>query len=193
MKLQKILKAFTSKSIYIVTEEGGNQWIGDGHAFYVVDSGLDLTSDNVLAILDVEEDKRDTYNVYERDDSRLPMCDICPQEMCDEALHPIISISWALELITIFKTDNGEAVAVKQKQIAPAEGKEKLAFYLRKSVDKITGEVKAPVVAVFQNMLCSVVIQPIAEKTIREIWELMRIASDRNLIYCIPPEEGESK
>ena len=105
----------------------------------------------------------------------------------------MISVSWDGELITIMATENGEAAAVLQRQIAPADGKEPLGFYRRKAVDPETAEIKAPCVAVFADMLCSAIIAPIVSKTMDEIWRLMR-RSCEGLRYCIAEkkEAGET-
>ena len=120
MKLSKIKKALKRKTLAIVTESGGNQWLGDGVAFYLVDSGLDLTADNVKAILDIDEDKRDEYTVRMLEDTALPMCDMCPQEGNDEELHPLVSVSWAGELVTIMRTEDGKRSF--KVTLAPPEG-----------------------------------------------------------------------
>ena len=193
MKLSKINKAMTRPSRYIVTGEDGFQWLGDGTAFYEVDRGLDLTKENLLAILDIDEDKRNGYLVLEIDGSEMPQCDVCPQEANEELLHPLVSVSWAGELVTIMTTDTGETAAVPQRQIAPADGKEPLVFYLRTSVDPKTGEIKAPVVAVFKDMLCCAVIMPVTAKAMDEIWAVMRKASGAELVYCVTDEETEEE
>lgn len=190
MRLQKIKRAMTTKNVYIVTEDGGNQWMGDGKAFYLMDSGLDLTEGNALAILDIDEDKRKDYTVRELSNRHMPMLDMCPQEACDEELHPVVSVSWAGELLTIMTTQAGEAAAVPQSQIAPADGKEPLRFFLRRSVDPDTAEIRDPVIAAFQDMLACAVIMPVPAKTMREVWTLMRKASGEALVYCEDDDDG---
>ena len=176
MKLSKIKKALKRKLLVIATEGGGNQWIGDGTAFYLVDSGLDLTMDNIKAILDIDEEKRDEYTTRAVTDRELPMCDMCPQEGCDEELRPLVSVSWAGELVTIMKTAEGKAVGVPQRQIEPADGREPLRFFLRTSIRPDTGEYCPPVVACFQDMLCCAVIMPAKSEVMTEIWNIMRPA-----------------
>lgn len=189
MKLQKIKKALKHTSLEIVTGEDGFQWIGDGTAFYLADRELDLTKDNLLAVLDIEEDKRSSYSVCEINWRAMPQIDICPQEGNDVELNPLISVSWAGELVTIMTTADGEAVAVTQRQIAPADGKMPLRFYLRRTVDPETGEVRAPAVAVFRDMLCCAVIMPMEPRAMQEMWRVMRLACRAELRYC---ETGES-
>lgn len=192
MKLAKINKALTrTMTRYIVTGEDGFQWLGDGTAFYQVDKELDLTKDNLLAVLDIDEEKRNKYFVQEVDGRRLPQCDVCPREGEDELLHPLVSVSWMGELVTIMTTEQGEAAAVLQRQIAPADGKEPLVFYLRKAVDPETAEIKAPCVAVFADMLCSAVIMPLKAKSMREIWAVTRKACAEGLRYCVEEKEKE--
>lgn len=191
MKLAKINKAMTRMNRYIVTGEDGFQWLGDGTAFYQVDQGLDLTEGNLLAILDIDEDKRGNYNVREIDGARLPQCDICPREGEDEQLHPLVSVSWAGELVTIMTTAEGEAAAVPQRQVVPADGREPLTFFLRRAVDPQTGEIKAPCVAVFRDMLCCAVIMPVKRETMDEMWIVMRKACWAGLEYVVPGEAVE--
>lgn len=184
MKLGKIKKAMTRKTLYIVNGEDGFQWIGDGSAFYIADKNLDLSDGNLLAILDIDEDKRSEYTVREIDGEKVPELDICPQEDCDKLLHPLVSLSWTDELETIMTTEDGEAVAVDQAYIAPADGKEPLMFVLRRSVNRDTGEIRGPVVVVFRDMLCCAVIMPIGARTMTEIWAVMRKACAEGLRYC---------
>lgn len=192
MKLQKIKKALKHTSLNVVTGEDGFQWIGDGTAFYLADRELDLTKDNLLAVLDIEEDKRSSYSVREIDWRALPQIDICPQEGNDVELNPLISVSWAGELVTIMTTAEREAVAVPQRQIAPADGKMPLRFYLRRTVDTETGEIKAPVVTVFRDMLCCAVIMPMEPRVMQEMWRVMRLACREELRSCVS-DEGDNE
>lgn len=191
MKLQKVKKALHGTNLIIFEDDGGFQWLSDGTAAYLMDRELDLTRGNLLAILDIEEEKRDKYTVRKIDAPRW--LDQCPQEQLDERLIPMISVSWDGELITIMATENGEAAAVLQRQIAPADGKEPLVFALRRGVDPDTGEIGEPMVCCFADMLCSAIIAPIVSKTMDEIWRLMR-RSCEGLRYCIAEkkEAGET-
>lgn len=189
MKLNKIKKAMTRQTLSIINGSDGFQWIGDGTAYYEADRELDLTESNLLAILDIDADKRDQYTVREIDGARVPMCDVCPQEACDVELIPRASVSWAGELLTIMTTNDGEAVAVTQRQIAPADGKKPLRFFLRRSVDRETAEIRQPVVAVFEDMLCCAVIMPIEARTMAAVWDVMRASCDMALRYCAAAEE----
>lgn len=193
MNLKDVKRAMIGTSLYIVTGEDGFQWMGDGQAFYIVDQNIDLTERNLLAILDIEEDKREKYNVRELMYENLPQLDVCPQEDADEMLHPLVSVSWAGRLVTMMTTDGGEAVAVRQSRIAPADGRKKLAFFLRKSADPETGEIKAPCVAVYDDMLCCAVIMPETRKTVDEIWTVMRKACGEDLTYCLAEDEATER
>lgn len=187
MKLQKVKKALHGTNLIIFEDDGGFQWLSDGHAAYLMDRELDLTRGNLLAILDIEEEKRANYTVRE---AKAPShIDQCPQEAADERLIPLISVSWDGELITIMATENGEAAAVLQRQIAPADGREPLDFMLRRSVDPETGEIGEPMVCCFADMLCSAIIAPIVSKTMDEIWRLMRRSCAEGLRYCREDEE----
>lgn len=191
MKLQKVKKALHGTNLIIFEDDGGFQWLSDGTAAYLMDRELDLTRGNLLAILDIEENKRANYTVREM---KAPShIDQCPQEEADEQLIPHISVSWAGELITIMATRDGDAAAVAQRQIAPADGKEPLVFALRRGVDPDTGEIRQPMVCCFADMLCSAIICPIPSKTMVEIWRLMR-RSIEGLRYCIAEkkEAGET-
>ena len=192
MKLARIMKALRGTALSIVNGEDGFQWVGDGTAYYLVDQTLDLTEDNLLSVMDIDEKKRKKYTVRTIEGQRTPMIDICPQEGCDQALNPLLSASWAGELVTIMTSETGEAAAVLQSQIAPADGDEPLQFCLRRSIDRDTAEERQPVVAVFRDMLCCAVIMPVQARTMTEIWRMMRMASDGGLRYCVGEEEDHT-
>lgn len=191
MKLQKVKKALRGTHLIIFEDEGGFQWLSDGTAAYLMDRELDLTEGNLLAILDIEEDKRVNYTVRATKAPRH--IDQCPQEQADERLIPLISVSWAGELITIMATLDGDVAAVLQRQIAPADGKEPLAFALRRGVDPETGKIGQPMVCCFADMLCSAIICPIAPKTMAEIWRLMRRSCAVGLQYCVAEKKEDDE
>lgn len=191
MKLQKVKKALHGTNLIIFEDDGGFQWLSDGTAAYLMDRELDMTRENLLAILDIEEDKRDKYTVRKINAPRW--LDQCPQEEADEQLIPLISVSWDGELITIMATENGEAAAVPQRQIAPADGRKPLDFMLRRSVNPETGEIGAPMVCCFADMLCGAIIAPIRPKVMDEIWRLTRRSCAEGLRYCVAEKEDEKQ
>lgn len=191
MKLQKVKRALHGTNLIIFEDDGGFQWLSDGTAAYLMDRELDLTRGNLLAILDIEEDKRANYTV--REVKAPSYIDQCPQEEADEQLLPLISVSWAGELITIMATEDGDAAAVAQRQIAPADGKEPLEFALRRGVNPETGEIGAPMVCCFADMLCSAIIAPIRPKVMDEIWRLTRRSCAEGLRYCVAEKEDEKQ
>ena len=190
MRIQKIKKALTHKTIHLVTDADGFQWVGNTHAMYLADRALDLTEGNIKAILDIDEDKRNEWTVIEASGRDCPWFDQCPIEMADEPLRAIMSVSWLGELLTVFVTEDGEAAMVPQSIIAPADGKNGLTFALRRWTDPETGETKEPMVVCFCDMLANAILTPIPEATAQEIWRAMRDASAAGLRYC-REEEGE--
>ena len=188
MKLSKVKKALNTQNLKLYTDGNGDQWLASAHAAYLMDRDLTLTQDNLLAVLDVDEDKRADWVVTEM--GKAPAClDQCPQEGCDELLIPIMSVCWLDELITIMRTDDGALAMVKQSQIAPADGKEPLTFMLRRSVDPDTGEVMTPVVACFRDMLACAMLAPIKPDAAEKIMEKMRACAEEGLAYCVESEE----
>ena len=87
MQINKIKRALRGKQLTIFADDGGFQWLSDGRAAYLMDRELDLTRANLLAIMDIEEDKRDSYRVIE-DGTAPAWLDQCPQEDADEDLTP---------------------------------------------------------------------------------------------------------
>ena len=80
-----------------------------------------------------------------------------------------------------------------QRQIAQADGKMPLRFYLRRTVDPETGEVRAPAVAVFSDMLCCAVIMPMEPRAMQEMWRVMRLACREELRYCVSGENDNEE
>ena len=188
MRLSKVKKAIVGKSILIVTDADGFQWVGDGRSMYLADRALDLTAENVKAIMDIDEDKREDWNAFAKDGKGLPWYDQCPLPG-DVSLRAIMSVCWMDELVTIMATSEGEAAAVTQRQIAPADGKEGLTFALRRTADPETGELDDPMVVCFSDMLASAILTPLPAKVMDEIWRKMRDASAMGMRYCM--EEAE--
>ena len=152
---------------------------------------MDLTKGNLLAILDIEEEKRDKYTIIESGaSSTMAWLDQCPQEDADEELTPLASVSWEGDLVTIFATSAGEAVMVPQRQIAPADGREPLVFALRRGINQDTGEIFAPRLVCFRDMLANAIIMPIRAEVAQDIWRLMRKSCAEGLRYCME-EKGE--
>ena len=188
MRLSKVKKAMVGKGILIVTDADGFQWVGDVRSMYLADRALDLTAENVKAILDIDEDKRDEWIAIAKDGKGLPWYDQCPLPD-DMPMRAIMSVCWMDELVTIMVTSEGEAAAVTQRQIAPADGKEGLTFALRRTADPETGELDDPVVVCFSDMLASAILTPLPANAMDEIWSKMRDASALGMRYCREAEE----
>lgn len=194
MKLAKTKRAFGKKrDLRIATDADGYQWIGDRSAYYVMDKSLQLTPQNVLTILDYDEDEQARIDVSEIDVSGSPWFDTCPVEALDRPLRPVVSVSVAGELVTVMLTEEGDAAMVRQSQIAPADGREACGFYLRACVDQVTGEFRAPVVAVFRGLTCSALIAPLQRRTAEGVWRMMRDASAQELRYCVEGTDEEEE
>lgn len=191
MKLQKVKKALTHKTIRIVTDADGFQWVGDYHAMYLADKALDITEGNIKAILDIDEDQRDKWTVFADSGREMPWFDQCPIELADDPLRAIVSVSWIGELVTVFSTQEGDTAMIPQTLIAPADGKEGLTFALRRWTDPETGETQEPLVVCFCDMLANAILTPLPRKTADEIWRAMRDASAEGLRYCREDKEGE--
>lgn len=191
MKLQKVKKALTHKTIRIVTDADGYQWVGDHHAMYLADKALDITEGNIKAILDIDEDQRDKWTVFADSGREMPWFDQCPIELADDPLRAIVSVSWMGELVTVFSTQEGDTAMIPQTLIAPADGKEGLTFALRRWTDPETGETQEPLVVCFCDMLANAILTPLPRKTADEIWRAMRDASAEGLRYCREDKEDE--
>ena len=83
------------------------------------------------------------------------------------------------------------ASKVPQTLITPADGKEGLAFALRRWTDPETGETQEPLVVCFCDMLANAILTPLPRKTADEIWRAVRDASAEGLRYCVAEEEDE--
>ena len=175
MQISKIKRALMGDMYEILTDQGGFGWLGDGHAFYVVDDNLDLTSKNLLAIMDIPADKRRHYTVYEKA-YPLPCFDLCPQEDADFELHEVARVMHAGSEIVLLADDDGTMVMVYASQLRPCMADMRPRICLRTSADPDTGELTLPVVAVFNDMLVSAIIRPLPVELAREILSEMRAA-----------------
>lgn len=183
MNLSKIRKIVGGLLVRIVTDSDGTQWMGNGQAFYKVDSALTITEENAAIILEVPEDKRKKMSVAEINGKRLTQFSEYPGPG-DTELRFVMTVFWRGEPVNILMTKDGRAAIVPQAQIAAAELKDAPTMLaLREIVNPDTGEVRTPCVAVFGNMLCNALLIPYAWAEAEAIWQAMRDASAESLRY----------
>lgn len=159
-KIRPLIKE--TKHIYIVRDAARKQWIGTGTAFYVADEAIDFDKNNVLSIFDIEADKRSEYLVEEMDMNASGWLDTMPQTKTDRTLYPMFSVDYVGELMTFMITDDGEGVLIRQKEIAPNNGKGGQMFVLRKA-----GALN--VVACMNDLFCGAIITPQSRKVFDDI------------------------
>lgn len=100
MKASEIKKLVTSAKRALIWVDGeGKQWVGDGgHGMYAADDCVRLTEENVLAVLDVDKDKREKIRCS-MGPSYDPRLSIVPNEETDIRLRPVLSVYYADEMI----------------------------------------------------------------------------------------------
>lgn len=157
----------SAKSVLIWTDRQGNKWLGDGRRMYAADGSIPLNEDNVLAVLDVDKDKREKIRCQMGPtyDERLA---IEPNEETDVRLRPIMSVYYADELITLMVSDDNQLFGVRQSAIRPVNAKYGLVFYLRRK------EGSAPWVVCFEDMFATAVLLPEPARVVESIVQSMR-------------------
>ena len=187
MKLSKIRKALSKHIIELIWDRNGNEWIGDGTVFYVLDDGLKIDRDNALPILDVEMDDRKDWDVIELHWEHRGTLDIVPNPDCEDDMAEVMRIVMDKTEMIVLRTETGESAMIPAYQVKPCEGKEALGYTLRRAVDSDTGEFEAPVVCVYTNMLCCAVIMPMGRSCWDAAMNRMEVAGATS--YCYEEEE----
>lgn len=140
MKLNAVASAFKkNKSLYILDDSHGNQWLSNRAAYYLITGLPKLVAENVLTMFDIPEDKRSDWNCYEREMieyEKQICCDGCgvvetPVELMD------VEISWQGKKFLFFQKEKGnEVYAIDEKLLKPiCADEDYLRFFARKTVD----------------------------------------------------------
>ena len=180
MKLSAIKKLITeSKRALIVRDQDGVRWLGDGLNFYAMDDGIPISKESVLAILDVDKDKRDKITPCEWSMPIDARFGIYPNEDTDERLMPCMAVLYGGEPIMIFMTEAGEIVGVKQAAIKPVEARFGIAYQLRRRWKD--GEEKRPVITCSEDAFVSAILMPIDTEVTRSIVSTMKMLSENEI------------
>ena len=156
MKISAIKKIVTdSKRCIVVTDKEGRQWIGDGKRFYAVDEDIRFKRETVLAMLDIDKDKRDKVAVFE-EASNDPRFDVYQQEE-GERLIPQMAVMYGGDLVMIFMADRQEIFALEHATLKPIDNMGR-AYTLRRRT--ANGEEMRPVIAVQTDMFVSALLTP---------------------------------
>ena len=186
MKASEIKKLVTSAKHALIWVDGeGKQWVGDGrHGMYAADDCVRLTEENVLAVLDVDKDKREKIRCS-MGPSYDPRLSIMPNEETDIRLRPVLSVYYADEMITLMYSEDGELFGVRRSAIRPANAKYGLAFCLRRR------EGCMPWIVCFEGMLASAVLLPEPGRVIEDIVATMKSAGNYKIVHYEKPDEEE--
>lgn len=170
MKIAAIKKIIMdAKRCIIVTDGEGNQWIGDGKRFYAVDEDFRFERETVLAVLDVDKEKRGKVNIF-KENSGDPRFSIYPKEpngdfLKGEVLKPRMAIMYGGELVMVFMTERREVFALEHAYLKPVDmGRDYML--LRREV---FGEEMRPVIAVQTDMFVNALLTPLPQKVARSI------------------------
>ena len=176
MKAAAIKKVIMDRKYAMIwVDQDGNQWVGDGRYFYVADDCVQLNERNLLTVLDVDKDKRDSIvcKMGPCYDERLS---ILPNEEQDVQLIPHISVSYGGELITLMVSTDGELVGIRQSAIKPADSKMGLAFFLRRR------EGMHPWIMCFEGMMATAALMIEPAEVIQSIMDSARTMQQAKVV-----------
>lgn len=169
MKLAAIRKLVAdTKRALILNDTEGTRWLGDGKNFYLIEGGLMLNVDNVLAALDVEKGKRDKITPEESEiqDVRFSMY---PQDE-DERLFPQMAVMYGNESIMLFATERREVMAIPNAALKPIEAEMGFEFGLRRS----KGEGVPPAIICKADMFVAALLSPMEGTVVEAVLNTMR-------------------
>ena len=185
MKASEVKKlVMNAKSAVIMTDRDGRQWLGDGRYFFAADDSLPLNEDNVLAVLDVDKDKRDKIRCTQAA-AFDPRMTIMPDEEHDVKLTPRMSVYYGDEMITIMTSDDNELFGVRQSAIRPANAKYGLAFFARRREGMI------PWIMCFEDMFATAILMPGPARAIAAIVEGMQDIMPYKIVSYETREDAE--
>ena len=185
MKFEKIKRlCAATKTVDIAHHEAsGDTWLGNGHALYRVDDGIEVNERNVAALLDLDEKQLQGMRIMERT-VEDPRYDSTAAETEDfEALYPGPVYDCAGVGVMLLRRGI-EAAGIDRALLAPVYDKYYMEYRVRRGADG------GALIAVHNNMMCCALILPVAEGSVDAIlrdmadWATdspMRVTSD-------PPE-----
>lgn len=132
MKLKSIASLCKGrKTADIYTDRYGNQYLGNGSAYYLMPAELELDSSNILIIFDIPKEKQDEWMIT---------CGIMPQYLPvedvveDETPAKIIQLELCLgdDIYRMLKDDNG-IIIFNTKYLAPlSDINDPISYYIRR-------------------------------------------------------------
>ena len=189
MKLNKLGKSMKEgrREVTLLTDPECQLWVRIKDAAYAAEPELGLTRENLLAIVDIDKDKRNRYSVREgmTKDTRFSIY------YDNEAEDPNRLHVLALFDHTLLLADpEGAILGIDARLLSPIESENGNAFYIRYSHQQREGE-ETPLVAVFDDILCGALIMPIPREQLEKLMDLCRDVSKRRTIMPIHADEGE--
>lgn len=132
MKLKSIASLCKGRKMAdIYTDRCGNQYLGNGSAYYLMPAELELDSSNILIIFDVPQEKRDEWMIH---------CGLLPQYLPAEDIienetpAKIIQLELCLgdDIYRMLKDDNG-IIIFNTKYLAPlSDINDPISYYIRR-------------------------------------------------------------
>lgn len=193
MKLNAVASAFKkNKSLYILDDSHGNQWLSNLGAYYLITGFPKLVAANVLTMFDIPEDKHSDWDCYERE-----MIGLEEQLCCDDSRvleTPVelmeVEISWQGKKYLFFKKEKGnEVFAIDEKLLKPLyDDAEYLRFFARETMDR-----KHTAITCHNGLELKAVILPmrIHEKTLKELNFITSFFRNSHIVFDIPEENPE--
>lgn len=183
-KLGKVIKD-SNKRLNILTDQECQLWVGTDKAMYAVEPELGLTKDNLLAICDIEKDKRKGYSIREAmtPDPRFTIYQMDGEE--EDRLRLVA----LFEHTMILADREGNILGIDARLLAPVEHDNGLAFFARYDPHGLM----APAVAVFDDIMCGALIAPIREEDLARLQDLCRDVAGRKLIELMSEIEDNGE
>ena len=183
MKLQAIKRICAErKMIEILDTPQNRQWVGDGEAFYPVDSGIHIDEYNIASLMDLDDAAMDKIIVTHtaQDDPRFSMADAHRES---GSMRPHLTVWMSGRSYCLLRDEeNGETLTadvlmINTAYLQPAKTKNGHMEYFLCPAYTDRGIPLRPLVAVFNSLLCAALIFPESKERTDTILSAMRDAA----------------
>ena len=166
MKLQAIAKLCKArKRVEIRNTPDGEQWVGDGYAFYRVDDGLRFADSNVAALFDFDETLMEKIKIETK-------CETDPRfsseavHLESDRSHHLITFGYHDATVKMIREGNdsnnaSEMVLLDAAYIDPVGKKEAYKEYRVRPRYTPLGHPMRPLIAVHNGLFCAALIYPL--------------------------------
>lgn len=154
-QIEQIMKS--NKTITIINRPDGEQWLSNGYACYPVRNLPKLTKENFLAILNVDEAKKDKYFISEYDSDHYENLSFLDTDPTEELIETeFLTITYKETTLRTFHGTEGLIFAAARHFKPFNDEDAEYTFY-----ERFSKKTKGPYIAVKKGLLLDGLIMPV--------------------------------